>query len=293
MECLNCNSARLVYDKISDSYVCLNCKYKFPKQYFFISHSHLDIEKVRIIRNIIEETFFYEPILFFLKCLSDEDELQNLIRREINERIWFVYCKSKNAEQSRYVCDERAYLQQLKNAGKKFNELTVELDKFDIWDEECHEYIRKQIEYQIRKTKPFICYAARDAAIANAIREYLQYNGYSVWFADPTANLSAWGESVKSKIKEHSYKDGCLLLIVSDLTVNSNYVKTELEYAVEQNAFIVPIICADGASATKLWQQLTEKYPSLTNKQYLTFDTSDPDTSTQNILTQLFELPSE
>ena len=72
MKCYNCESKKLVCDNEIDAYVCQDCGYEHYKQYFFISHSHQDIEKVRIIRNVIEETFFYEPILFFLKCLSDK-----------------------------------------------------------------------------------------------------------------------------------------------------------------------------------------------------------------------------
>ena len=41
--------------------------------YVFISHSHQDIQKVRQIRNAMEEAGF-EPLCFYLKCLSDEDE---------------------------------------------------------------------------------------------------------------------------------------------------------------------------------------------------------------------------
>ena len=37
--------------------------------YVFISHSHKDIEKVRILRNVMEENGF-EPLCFFLKCLT-------------------------------------------------------------------------------------------------------------------------------------------------------------------------------------------------------------------------------
>lgn len=65
MKCYKCDSKKLICDTFEDEYVCHNCGYKYPKQYFFISHSHKDIEKVRIIRNLIEETFFYEPIMFF------------------------------------------------------------------------------------------------------------------------------------------------------------------------------------------------------------------------------------
>ena len=138
-----------------DSYKCLDCDFEYKKQYFFISHSHLDIEKVRIIRNIIEETFFYEPILFFLKCLSDDNEIQNLIEREISERIWFVYCDSENARNSMYVNKERQYVKKLVENGKKINILNIELDKFNIWDKQCYEYIKDQISFHIRKSKIF------------------------------------------------------------------------------------------------------------------------------------------
>ena len=67
MKCLNCDCENIIYVNTKenpDSYKCMKCGYIYPKNYFFISHSHLDIEKVRVIRNTIEETFFYEPILF-------------------------------------------------------------------------------------------------------------------------------------------------------------------------------------------------------------------------------------
>ena len=65
----------------------------------FISHSHQDIAKVRYIRNRLEQRGF-EPLLFFLKCLSDEDEIEGLIKREISEREWFIYADSDNSRNS-------------------------------------------------------------------------------------------------------------------------------------------------------------------------------------------------
>lgn len=43
----------------------------------FISHSHQDISLVRKIRNHLESLGF-EPLMFFLKCLSDDDEIDFL-----------------------------------------------------------------------------------------------------------------------------------------------------------------------------------------------------------------------
>ena len=75
------------------------------KVFIFISHSHRDLEKVRKIRNFLENNCS-EPILFFLKSRDDEDEITSLIKDEIDARIWFIYCDSQNARESRWVKKE-------------------------------------------------------------------------------------------------------------------------------------------------------------------------------------------
>ena len=240
--CVNCQSKRLIYSTTTDAYQCLDCKYEYPKQYFFISHSHLDIEKVRIIRNIIEETFFYEPILFFLKCLSDENEIQSLIQREITERIWFVYCDSKNAQQSQYVKKEREYVDQLIKNGKKINLLNIELDKFNVWDDDCYDYIREQISYRIRKTKIFISYHHRNSAQAYSIKNALINRGYSVWTDEDMQAGESWQTTIMQSIKEHSYKNGLFLLLTSEENVNSPFVKDEIDFAISNGAIVLPVV---------------------------------------------------
>ena len=91
--------------------------------YVFISHSHGDIVKVRRIRNAMEAEG-YEPLCFYLKCLTDADEIEGLIKREIDARDWFVYVDSENARKSKWVKKERAYISQC--PGKKI--ITVNLD---------------------------------------------------------------------------------------------------------------------------------------------------------------------
>ena len=241
--CINCQSKRLAYQKKGDIYKCLDCGYEYPKQYFFISHSHLDIEKVRIIRNIIEETFFYEPILFFLKCLSDENEIDSLIEREINERIWFVYCDSENAKKSEYVKKERAFVNSLISNGKKINLLNIELDKFNIWDDDCYEYIREQISYRIRKTKVFISYQRKDTAIARKIKDALFSRGFSVWTDEDMAAGDLWNVAINTAIKEHSYKNGLFLLLTSERDIDSFFVKAEIETALSHGSLVLPVLC--------------------------------------------------
>ena len=52
-------------------------------------------------------------LMFYLKCLSDENEIEELIKREIDEREWFIYADSQNARASRWVQTEREYIETL------------------------------------------------------------------------------------------------------------------------------------------------------------------------------------
>lgn len=90
----------------------------------FLSHSRKDIDKVRKIRDILE-TLNCEPITFFLACMDDQNtELENLIKREIDARNIFVYCKSKHADRSKWVQKELQYIN--KSGNKRIYE--VDLD---------------------------------------------------------------------------------------------------------------------------------------------------------------------
>lgn len=57
----------------------------------FLSHSNEDYEKVRLVRNMLEEDGL-RPIMFFLKCLNDEEEIDDLIKREIDCRTRCILC---------------------------------------------------------------------------------------------------------------------------------------------------------------------------------------------------------
>ena len=246
MRCYNCNSEKIVYNKEKDAFICLNCKHEFLKQYFFISHSHLDIEKVRIIRNIVEETFFYEPILFFLKCLSEEKEISELVQRELKERIWFIYCKSKNAEESKYVLEERKYIDDLIKNGYYKKILTVELDRFEISDDRCYKDLRDQISYQIRKTKIFLSCSSKDYELAKILRDRLTAKGYSVFWSavDWSIGEDAFSKAVDEVVK-HSYKDGIFMPVFTENSFSSTFMKREVELAFMQHATFFPVV-ADG-----------------------------------------------
>ena len=68
------------------------------KAWVFLSHSTIDYENVRRLRNLLENNGF-RPIMFYLRCLEQnhkDDELKSLLIREIDARNRFILCKSKN-----------------------------------------------------------------------------------------------------------------------------------------------------------------------------------------------------
>ena len=78
--------------------------------WIFLSHSSEDFNKVRKIRNYLEEKS-YRPLMFYLKCLESDEEIYDLITREIDVRTRFILCDSENARCSDWVKKNGLYLQ--------------------------------------------------------------------------------------------------------------------------------------------------------------------------------------
>ena len=78
----------------------------------FISHSNKDFEKIIKVRNKLEK-LGYKPLLFFLKCLEDDTEIFELIKREIKARDRFILCDSYNSRLSKWVQKEIDYIKSL------------------------------------------------------------------------------------------------------------------------------------------------------------------------------------
>lgn len=91
----------------------------------FVSHSNKDFEQIIRIRNKLEQ-LDYRPLLFFLKCLEDDKEIFELIKREIRARDRFILCDSKNSRSSEWVQKEVAYI---KTLGRPY--ASIDLDAGD------------------------------------------------------------------------------------------------------------------------------------------------------------------
>ena len=64
---------------------------------------------MRLIRNSLEKKGF-DPLCFYMQCLTDEDEIEGLLKREIDAREWFAFMESQNSMQSAWVQKERDYI---------------------------------------------------------------------------------------------------------------------------------------------------------------------------------------
>jgi hypothetical protein len=213
--------------------------------WIFLSHSGEDIEKVRIIRNEFER-YTHNPLAFHLRCLSDETpekkkELDDLIKREIDCREWFVFCESPAAARSDYVKMEKNYIR--------------EQNKANVWSIDLslsEEEIRRCVKKICGQLTVFISYAAHDGnAVYHQLSEALIKKDYDVWDSDclVTANLFKMDHPIAT---EYCYA----VILVTEAYAKSPYCLMELEQLCATNKLILPFY-TPGAEIPELlrtWQ---------------------------------------
>lgn len=209
----------------------------------FISHSHQDIAKVRKIRDHLEGLGF-EPLMFYLKCLSDEDEIADLIKREIDEREWFIYADSPKARDSKWVRTELEYMEQ----QKKDRVFTIDLNK-DMGTQ------LREIEQFARQMKVFISYARKDSVLFGRLKEKIVAKDMLVLSdADLTTDMS-WSDQISWQINDTS-RNGFVLLLVTENNTNSQMVHSEIQKALAANAKIIPVYVGKASLDSTLLPEL-------------------------------------
>lgn len=134
----------------------------------FLSHSNKDYEKVRQVRNLLEEQSL-RPLMFFLHCLNDDDEIDSLIKREIDCRTRFILCDSENARKSHWVQKEVEYI-------KSQNRICETIDLSKSMDE-----ILSDLQEFINKTRIFISYNREEYQLAEMVYKRLLQYDFSVY----------------------------------------------------------------------------------------------------------------
>lgn len=216
--------------------------------WIFLSHSNEDYEKVRRVRNMLEEDGL-RPIMFFLKCLNDHDEIDDLIKREIDCRTRFILCDSPNARESDWVKEEVKYI---KSKDKSFE--TIDLSQPD-------KIIKKQLKEYKAKTNLFFSYARVDYKLAQTIVSRLRKYDYNVFFDRDSILMGAqFVSEIKDSVSNAATK-GYVITLLTKSGQNSDWVKREIEFAksVGKSHRIISVVwgnsipsCAEGTSIVQL-----------------------------------------
>lgn len=209
-------------------------KLKKPDEggYIFLSHSHDDIDIVREIRNSLEKEGF-EPLCFYLKCLNDDSEIEDLIKREIDAREWFVFVNSANSRKSKWVRLEREYI--TKTDSKKI--LTIDID-----DENSINNVIDKMRHNLRI---FMSYLELDSSLARKITRKLKEKDYLVYFDEEGlgAGISYFEHSANAIVE--ASKEGCVIALITENSIKSPWVKGEILYAVNEGGNIIPVVVGD------------------------------------------------
>ncbi len=198
----------------------------------FISHSHRDIDAVRIIRNELEKLGF-EPLMFYLRCLSEDQEIEELIKREISEREWFIYADSENARASRWVQTEREYIESFNDKHIFTIDLSLNLDE----QMRCLAQITRQM-------KVFLAYSRTDSELAQGLRQRLLKRDVLVLSNDDFVPDASWKKSAKRSIGDAS-RDGFVIFLMSKRWSMSQNMLYELRSALKAGGRIITVFTDD------------------------------------------------
>lgn len=200
--------------------------------WIFLSHSSKDFSKVRLIRNYLEERSC-RPLMFYLKCLSNEDEIDDLIKREIDCRTRFIICDSVNSQESKWVQSEIKYI---KSQQRSY-------DTIDLRNSE--EEIKVKLDEIIKGTQIYLSYSRNDIDIVKNVYSHIQkYDIRCVGKWDEMEELE-WGLNLQDTIYNSIdlAKDfGFVVFFASKHSLSSYFVLSELLYAVERGAKILILL---------------------------------------------------
>lgn len=192
---------------------------RLQRAWIFVSHSTKDIEDVRRLRNAIEN-LGGEPILFFLKCISVNDELDELLRREIEARQYFILCDSTHSRASTWVQQEVTHVRSL--SGKTIEEIDLKWP----WETQLESICRI-----LKEATLFPSYARKDRHIVDPLISILKAQDFSLF--DPFSPIAGELEiSIREALDHSRY----FLDFLSDHSLQSIFCRREAQYFLEDPA---------------------------------------------------------
>jgi len=160
--------------------------------------------------------------MFFLKCLNDSNEIDDLIKREIRARTRFILCDSENARKSNWVTTEKAYIE----------ELHKPYDIIDITASD--EEIKSKLNEIFRKEHLFISYTRELSPAIEVINERLSKYDFATSFIDRFELLQvSFYDDIEANIKKAVEKGHFIPLLSHHSTMPGRFSQVELNLAID------------------------------------------------------------
>ena len=198
--------------------------------WIFLSHSNKDFEKVRFIRNYLEE-HSCRPLMFYLKCLSNDDEIDNLIKREIDCRTRFIICDSENSRESKWVQSEVAYI---KSQLRAYDILNLSMTE---------EEIKRLLDQIIKNTQIYLSYIRNDADLVSAVYSHIKKYDIRCCFDQECVadSVRSFQDQLNNAI-DLAKDFGFVVFFASEQSLASKWVTYELQYAVDRGAEVLVLL---------------------------------------------------
>ena len=222
----------------------------------FLSHSNKDYEKVVKVRDLLEKNSF-RPLMFFLKCLNDDDEIDDLIKREIDSRGRFILCDSENARNSDWVKREVEYIQ---SKNRIYQTIDIEAPV---------EIIAERVLEFKKKSTVYISYMRNDSFIYDELSSIL-HGDWDFAVFDQRKEIIEDEKSTELVFQsiDKALDSGFVIYIVTKNYIESPWCVKELQYVLDRNKDDHIIVLKDKALP---FSSITEKIKNF-NMAFRTFD---------------------
>jgi hypothetical protein len=166
--------------------------------------------------------------MFYLKCLSNDEEIDDLIKREIDCRTRFIICESDNSKASKWVKSEVEYI---KSQHRTYE--TIDLSKSES-------EIEAQLDQLVKSTQIFLSYSRSDYELVNAVYSHVCKYEIRCYF-DVESLASGYFHKKISHALSLAKDFGFIAFFASQHSLSSPYCMKEVQEAVElgANVFIL------------------------------------------------------
>lgn len=223
----------------------------------FLSHSSIDYENVKIVRNYLEENGF-SALMFYLKCLEEDDKkekIQELLKWEISARNIFVLCNSEAAKISTWVQWETDYVK--KQPAKIYKEIDIDKLKY----QKCTQL--SKLDDLMYKATLYFSYSHKDNTKVERVYQKLNSIGFRIFKDISGSTIMKNDQNIQSKLYgllQETIGKGAVVIFLSENAKWSRLFWEEKRIALEQEAFIIPV---------RLDNVSMDEFPAFRNLQYI------------------------